>query len=243
MDWIMWGGILLPFIGTSFGAAGVYFLKKSAERKRGEILAGFSSGIMAAASVWSLLLPAIERSGHYGAWAFFPAAVGYWSGVLFLVLLEDLLPKKEKAEKSLLTLAMVLHNIPEGMAVGVVYAAWKAGNAGVTLAGATSLALGIAIQNIPEGAVISMPLLASGKGKGESFRAGVLSGAVEPLSAALTLMAAGIIVPLMPYFLSFAAGAMFTVVVKELIPEAGEKGIIWFSVGFTLMMALDVALG
>lgn len=233
----------MPFIGTALGAAGVFFLKSGLGARTREILTGFAAGIMAAASVWSLLLPAIDQSEGYGALSFLPAAAGFWIGVLFLELIDKLVPGFEKRGRGMLVLAVVLHNIPEGMAVGVIFAGWRAGNAGVTLAGATALSLGIAIQNIPEGAIISMPLRAEGRGCAGSFWAGLLSGAVEPVGAVLTLVTSELVVPLMPYFLSFAAGAMFAVVIRELIPEAGEKGAIWFSAGFTLMMALDVALG
>ena len=239
MNMEIWGGILLPFAGTALGAACVFLMKDGFSKSLREALAGFSSGIMAAASVWSLLLPAIDESGG----RFVPAFIGFWIGVFFLELIDRILPGLEKRGNDLLVLAVVLHNVPEGMAVGVIFAGWLAGNDGVTLAGAMALSLGIAIQNVPEGAIISMPLGAAGEKRGKAFRAGVLSGAVEPVGALLTLAASGAVIPLMPYFLSFAAGAMFTVVIRELIPEAGERSALWFAAGFTLMMALDVALG
>ena len=239
MELEIWGGLLLPFIGTALGAACVFLMKNGLSEKLEAALAGFSSGIMAAASVWSLLLPAIAESGG----RFLPAFIGFWVGVLFLEWIDKVLPGLERRGNDLLVLAVILHNVPEGMAVGVIFAGWRAGNAGVTLAGAMALSLGIAIQNIPEGAIISMPLRAAGEKRGKAFRAGVLSGAVEPVGAFLTIAASGAVIPLMPYFLSFAAGAMFTVVIRELIPEAGERGALWFAAGFTLMMALDVALG
>lgn len=252
-------GILLPFLGTALGAACVFFLRGALRHDLQRRLTGFAAGVMTAASVWSLLLPAIEQSSAMGRWAFVPAAGGFWTGVLFLLALDHIIPHlhmySEKAEgpptrlsrTSMLVLAVVLHNLPEGMAVGVVYAGYLAGSPGVTLAGAFTLALGIAIQNFPEGAIISLPLRAEGMGTGRSFVMGVLSGAVEPAGAALVLLAAEVLTPALPWLLSFAAGAMIYVVVEELIPEMSEGehsnlGAIWFSVGFTVMMALDVAL-
>ena len=243
-------GILIPFIGTSAGAACVFFMKKDLNQWVQRCLTGFAAGVMVAASVWSLLIPALEQS----------AAVGFWAGVLFLLLLDHIIPhlhqQTDKAEgpksrlqkTTMLVLAVTLHNIPEGMAVGVVYAGYLTGNAQITLMGALALSLGIAIQNFPEGAIISMPLRSEGMGKTKAFIGGVLSGIVEPIGAVLTILAAGLIVPALPYLLSFAAGAMLYVVVEELIPEmsAGEHsniGTILFAVGFTLMMILDVALG
>ena len=215
---------------------------------------------MTAASIWSLIIPAVEQSEKLGRWAFLPAFLGFWMGIAFLLFLDHAIPhlhrNAEKAEgpksrltrTAMLVLAVTLHNIPEGMAVGVVYAGLRSGSGEITAGGALALALGIAIQNFPEGAIISMPLYAEGKSRAESFWLGVLSGAVEPVFGALTVILAGLVVPAMPYLLSFAAGAMLYVVVEELIPEmsAGEHshiGVVLFAVGFSLMMALDVALG
>ena len=215
---------------------------------------------MTAASIWSLIIPAVEQSEKLGRWAFLPAFLGFWMGIAFLLFLDHAIPhlhrNAEKAEgpksrltrTAMLVLAVTLHNIPEGMAVGVVYAGLRSGSGEITAGGALALALGIAIQNFPEGAIISMPLYAEGKNRAESFWLGVLSGAVEPVFGALTVILAGLVVPAMPYLLSFAAGAMLYVVVEELIPEmsAGEHshiGVVLFAVGFSLMMALDVALG
>ena len=252
-------GILIPFAGTSLGAALVFVLRKSISENLQKILTGFAAGVMVAASFWSLLQPALESSEGMGSLAFLPAAVGFLVGVGFLLLLDILTPhmhldhQDEGPRSGLkrttkLILAVTLHNIPEGMAVGVVYAGFLAGNAGITAAGALTLAFGIAIQNFPEGAIVSMPLRAEGMSKGKTFLFGVLSGIVEPLAAAVTVFAAGAVVPVMPYLLAFAAGAMMYVVVEELIPEMSEgkhsnRGTIAFSLGFVLMMILDVALG
>ena len=253
-------GILIPFLGTSLGAASVFFLKQSLGDHIQRALTGFAAGVMVAASVWSLLIPAMEQSTALGRLAFFPAAAGFWLGVLFLLLLDHIIPhlhrNSEQAEgprsqlqrTTMMVLAVTLHNIPEGMAVGVVYAGYLSGTAQITAAGALALSLGIAIQNFPEGAIISMPLRAEGMSKGRAFWGGVLSGIVEPIGAVLTVLAAGIIVPALPYLLSFAAGAMLYVVVEELIPEMSQGehsniGTVFFAVGFSLMMILDVALG
>ena len=253
-------GILIPFLGTTLGAACVFFMKKSLSDLVRRSLAGFAAGVMVAASIWSLLIPAIEQSEGMGKLSFLPAFIGFWVGVLFLLLLDRLIPhlhvgsKQAEGPKSrlgrttMMVLAVTLHNIPEGMAVGVVYAGYLTGNVQITLMGALALSLGIAIQNFPEGAIISMPLRSEGMGKTKAFIGGVLSGIVEPIGAVITILAAGLIVPALPYLLSFAAGAMLYVVVEELIPEmsAGEHsniGTIFFAVGFTLMMILDVALG
>ena len=253
-------GLLIPFVGTAAGAACVFFLKKDLKISVQRALTGFAAGVMVAASIWSLIVPAIEQSEPKGRLAFLPAFIGFWLGVLFLLLLDEVIPHlhvginqaegpKSKASRTLMmVLAVTLHNIPEGMAVGVVYAGLISGSANITAGGALALALGIAIQNFPEGAIISMPLYAEGKSKPRSFWLGVLSGAVEPIFGALTVLIAGLVVPAMPYLLSFAAGAMLYVVVEELIPEmsAGEHsniGVISFAIGFSLMMALDVALG
>ena len=247
-------GILLPFVGTSAGAACVFFMRNQLKREVQRALTGFAAGVMVAASIWSLLIPAMEQVN-----SFLPAVIGFWIGILFLLLLDKLIPhlhmNTDQAEgpkiglsrTTKMVLAVTLHNIPEGMAVGVVYAGFLSGNAGISAGGALALSLGIAIQNFPEGAIISMPLRAAGKSKRRAFRDGVLSGAVEPIGALLTVLAAGLIVPAMPYLLSFAAGAMLYVVVEELIPEmsAGEHtntGVLMFATGFALMMALDVAL-
>ena len=253
-------GILIPFLGTSLGAGCVFFLKNSLRDGIQRALTGFAAGVMVAASVWSLLIPAMEQAADLGGLAFFPAAVGFWLGILFLLLLDHLIPhlhqnslqaegpKSQLQRTTMMVLAVTLHNIPEGMAVGVVYAGYLAGTAQITAAGALALSLGIAIQNFPEGAIISMPLRAEGMKKGRAFWGGVLSGIVEPIGAVLTILAAGIVVPALPYLLSFAAGAMLYVVVEELIPEMSQGqhsnvGTVFFAVGFSVMMVLDVALG
>ena len=253
-------GLLIPFLGTSLGAAGVFFMKKELSSKVQRALTGFASGVMVAASIWSLIVPALEQSKGMGKLSFLPAFIGFWLGILFLLLLDSVIPhlhmNAEKAEgpstklkkTTMMVLAVTLHNIPEGMAVGVVFAGLLSGSGTVTAGGALALSLGIAIQNFPEGAIISMPLHAQGQSRCKAFVGGVLSGAVEPVGAVLTILAAGLIVPAMPYLLSFAAGAMMYVVVEELIPEMSEGehsniGVLMFAFGFTLMMALDVALG
>ena len=253
-------GILIPFLGTSLGAGCVFFLKNSLRDGIQRALTGFAAGVMVAASVWSLLIPAMEQAADLGKLAFFPAAAGFWLGILFLLLLDHLIPhlhqnslqaegpKSQLQRTTMMVLAVTLHNIPEGMAVGVVYAGYLAGTAQITAAGALALSLGIAIQNFPEGAIISMPLRAEGMKKGRAFWGGVLSGIVEPIGAVLTVLAAGIVVPALPYLLSFAAGAMLYVVVEELIPEMSQGqhsnvGTVFFAVGFSVMMVLDVALG
>ena len=253
-------GILIPFLGTALGATCVFFMKKSLGEGVQRALTGFAAGVMVAASVWSLLLPAIEQASGMGRWSFVPAAAGFWIGILFLLALDHIIPhlhaKSGQTEgprsrfqrTTMMVLAVTLHNIPEGMAVGVVYAGYLSGSAQITAAGALALSLGIAIQNFPEGAIISMPLRAEGMKKGSAFAGGVLSGIVEPIGALLTIMAARLIVPALPYLLSFAAGAMLYVVVEELIPEMSQGthtnvGTIFFAIGFSLMMVLDVALG
>lgn len=253
-------GILIPFFGTALGAACVFFMRGKLHVLLQRILTGFAAGVMVAASVWSLLIPAIEQSEGMGKLSFIPAAAGFLLGILFLLLLDRIIPhlhmnsseaegpKSTLSKTAMLVLAVTLHNIPEGMAVGVVYAGLLYGNMEITSAGALALSLGIAIQNFPEGAIISMPLQAEGVSKPKSFFYGVLSGVAEPLGALLTIFAASFFVPVMPYLLSFAAGAMIYVVVEEMIPEmsAGKHsntGTISFAAGFTIMMILDVALG
>lgn len=253
-------GIAIPFLGTSLGAACVFFMKKTLSDHVQRSLTGFAAGVMVAASIWSLLIPALEQAESLGTLSFMPALVGFWLGVLFLLLLDHIVPhlhaKSQEAEgpksqlerTTMMILAVTLHNIPEGMAVGVVYAGYLSGNAKISAAGALALSLGIAIQNFPEGAIISLPLRAEGMSKQKAFVGGVLSGIVEPIGAILTILAAGFIVPALPYLLSFAAGAMLYVVVEELIPEMSQGahsniGTVFFAVGFSLMMVLDVALG
>ncbi len=253
-------GILIPFLGTSFGAACVFFMRQALNKQIQRALTGFAAGVMVAASIWSLLIPAIEQSARLRTLAFLPAAAGFWLGILFLLLLDRLVPhlhlgsdqaegpKSQLQRTTMMILAVTLHNIPEGMAVGVVYAGYLSGASQITAAGALALSLGIAIQNFPEGAIISMPLRAEGMKKGRAFLGGVLSGVVEPIGAVLTVLAAGLVVPALPYLLSFAAGAMLYVVVEELIPEMSEGkhsniGTVFFAIGFSLMMALDVSLG
>lgn len=254
-------GIMIPFLGTALGAGCVFFLKNQLQPLVQKILLGFASGVMVAASVWSLLIPAMESSKDMGKLSFIPAALGFLLGILFLLLMDRVIPHlhmgSEKAEgpqvklkkTTMLVLAVTLHNIPEGMAVGVVFAGMLTEQAQITLAGAMALSIGIAIQNFPEGAIISLPLKSEGDtGRGKAFLYGVLSGIVEPLAAALTIVLFGLIHPVLPYLLAFAAGAMIYVVVEELIPEASEGdhsniGTIGFALGFVLMMILDVALG
>ncbi|MBO4419770.1 MAG: ZIP family metal transporter [Oscillospiraceae bacterium] len=253
-------GLLIPFLGTALGAACVFFMRRVLSQTVQKALSGFAAGVMVAASVWSLLIPAMEQAAEMGGWAFLPAFIGFWLGILFLLILDHVIPhlhrnanavegpRSKLARTTMMVLAVTLHNIPEGMAVGVVYAGLISGSGEITAGGALALALGIAIQNFPEGAIISMPLHAEGAGKGRAFLYGVLSGAVEPIFGFVTVLAAGLIVPAMPYLLSFAAGAMLYVVVEELIPDmaAGRHshvGVLLFALGFSLMMALDVALG
>lgn len=260
MNFEVFFGLLIPFVGTTLGAACVFFMKKGVSEPVHRALTGFAAGVMVAASVWSLLIPAIEQAADLGKWSFIPAAVGFWVGILFLLFLDHVIPhlhrntvsaegpKSKLQRTTMLVLAVTLHNIPEGMAVGVVYAGYLTGSAKITAMGALALSIGIAIQNFPEGAIISMPLRAEGMGKPKAFAAGLLSGIVEPVGAALTILAASLIVPVLPYTLGFAAGAMLYVVVEELIPEMSEGvhsniGTVFFAVGFSVMMALDVALG
>lgn len=253
-------GLALPFAGTALGAGCVLFMKRQLGKGVQRALTGFASGVMVAASIWSLLIPAMEQASDKGKFSFLPAVIGFWCGVIFLLLLDSIIPHlhmdADKAEglptkltrTTMMVLAVTLHNIPEGMAVGIVYAGFLSGSSEVTAGGAFALSLGIAIQNFPEGAIISMPIYAGGKSKGKAFASGVLSGAVEPIGAAFTMLFAGLFLPAMPYLMSFAAGAMLYVVVEELIPEMSQGehsnvGVLMFSLGFTLMMALDVALG
>ncbi len=253
-------GILIPFLGTTLGASCVLFMKKMMNKMVQRALTGFAAGIMVSASVWSLLIPSMDYAAEMGKFAFVPAVVGFWIGILFLLAMYHIIPHlhmdtdkaegpKSKLKKTtMLVFTVTLHNIPEGMAVGVVYAGYLAGNMQISAMGALALAIGIAIQNFPEGAIISMPLKAEGTSKGKAFLYGVLSGVVEPIGAVLTVVASGFIIPVLPYFLSFAAGAMMYVVIEELIPEMSHGdhsniGTVMFAVGFTLMMILDVALG
>lgn len=256
---IFWG-LMIPFIGTALGAGCVLFVKKELKPGLQKALLGFAAGVMVAASVWSLLIPAMDMSERLGKWAFAPAAIGFMIGILFLLFLDHIIPhlhigsdksegpKTSLGKSAMLVLAVTIHNIPEGISSGAVFAGILMGNAEVTMMGAFALSIGIAIQNFPEGAIISMPLRAEGESKGKAFLGGVLSGVVEPIGAVLTIIAAQLIIPALPYLLSFAAGAMLYVVVEELIPEMSQGehsdiGTVFFAVGFSLMMILDVALG
>lgn len=260
MDINVFMGLLLPFVGTTLGAACVFFMKGEMNHIVQKILSGFAAGVMTAASVWSLLLPSIDMSEEMKHLAFLPAAVGFSGGIVFLLLLDVLVPhihaetgqvegpKSHLRKTTMLILAVTLHNIPEGMAVGAVFAGVIYENTAVSILGAVALSIGIAIQNFPEGAIISMPLCSSGAGKKKAFFYGLLSGAVEPVAAVITILLSAYMVPILPYLLSFAAGAMIYVVVEELIPDAVSEnksniGTIGFSVGFLIMMILDVALG
>jgi len=253
-------GVLLPFLGTTLGSACVLFMRKELNQALQRALTGFAAGVMTAASVWSLLIPAMEQAEGMGVWAFIPAVTGFWLGILFLLVLDRAVPHLHQGSDepegpqinlqrtTMLVLAVTLHNIPEGMAVGAVLAGWIEGSATITMAGALTLALGIAIQNFPEGAIISMPLRSEGMHKSRAFLLGTMSGVVEPVAALLTIWAARFIIPALPYLLSFAAGAMVYVVVEELIPEMSQGrhsnlGTLFFTLGFTLMLTLDVALG
>lgn len=256
---IFWG-LFIPFLGTSLGAACVFFMRGEMHRGMQRGLTGFASGVMVAASIWSLLIPAIEESSDWGKLAFLPAVIGFGGGILFLLFLDHIIPhlhmgaeeaegpRSHLARTTMLVLAVTLHNIPEGMAVGVVLAGFLSGHGDITYASAMALSIGIAIQNFPEGAIISMPLRGAGMGKMKSFVGGMLSGVVEPVGGMLTILLTSLVVPLMPYLLSFAAGAMMYVVVEELIPEMSEGehsdiGVLTFALGFMVMMTLDVALG
>lgn len=259
ISWILTLGIMIPFLGTTLGAACVLFIKGEMNAKVRRALNGFAAGVMVAASVWSLLIPSLEQADGLGGWSFVPAVTGFWIGMLF-PLLNDMIQKMDtykagsvktkRKSTTMLVLAVTLHNIPEGMAVGAVYAGFLSGNAGISAAAALTLSMGIAVQNFPEGAIISMPLRSDGAGRKKAFLCGMASGAVEPAGAIVTVLAAGIIIPVLPYLLSFAAGAMFYVVVEELIPETAGKtgkgkyiGLFSFAAGFSVMMALDVVFG
>lgn len=253
-------GLLIPFLGTMLGSAMVFFMKKEINIKVKKLLLGFAAGVMIAAPIWSLLIPAIDMTEEQGKIGWFPAAIGFMFGILFLLILDNLIPHlhiegnkpegiKAKFKKTtMMLLAVILHNIPEGMTIGVVYAGVLAQNAGITLAGAVALSLGIAIQNFPEGAIISMPLKSEGVSKSKAFLYGTLSGIVEPIAALITILLTNAVLPILPYLLSFAAGAMIYVVVEELIPDAhaGEHsniGTIGVAIGFVIMMILDISLG
>lgn len=249
---------MIPFVGTVAGSALVFVMHRSLSHVIRTALSGFAAGVMTAASVWSLLIPSIEQSAWMGCFAFIPAVIGFWIGSLLLLVMDKIIPdmqsltegaeSRSRAGTTMLLLAVTLHNVPEGMAVGVMYAGLISESSDISAGGAFALALGIAIQNIPEGAIISMPLCAEGRGKAYSFTAGVLSGAVEPIGAWVTILISSLLVSVMPYLLSFAAGAMIYVVVKELVPRIAEDqrsdiGVVMFAAGFTVMMLLDVALG
>ena len=256
---VFWG-LAIPFLGTTLGSAMVFFMKNKINNKIEKLLLGFASGVMIAASIWSLLIPSIDMAEEQGVIAWIPATIGFLLGIFFLLILDTIIPHlhlnsnepegmKSKLKKTtMMVLAVTLHNIQEGMAVGVVFAGAVSGNTGITMAGAFALAIGIAIQNFPEGAIISMPLKSEGISKLKAFWYGTLSGIVEPIGAVLTIALTNLVVPILPYFLSFAAGAMIYVVVEELIPESqvGEHsniGTIGVAIGFAIMMILDVALG
>ena len=252
--------LFIPFLGTTLGAATVFLMKNKIHDKVEKLLLGFASGVMIAASVWSLLIPSIDMAGEQGKIAWIPATVGFLLGMVFLLILDTIIPhmhlKSDKPEgvhsklkkTTMMVFAVVLHNIPEGMAVGVTLAGAMLGETGITMAGAIALTIGIAIQNFPEGAIISMPLKAEGVSKPKAFLYGALSGIVEPIAAIITILLISVVIPILPYLLSFAAGAMIYVVVEELIPEsqAGNHsniGTIGVALGFVIMMILDVALG
>ena len=252
--------VLLPLLGTVLGSAGVFFMKGQMNRTLQRILLGFAAGVMVAASIWSLIIPAMDQAAHMGKLAFLPALVGVWAGFAFLLALDHLIPHLHinsqcpegtpcgLGKSTMMVLAVALHNLPEGMAVGVVIAGWLSGQESLSYASLLALSLGIAIQNMPEGAIISMPLKSGGMSRRRAFSYGAASGVVEPLGAVLTILLAGVLVPVLPYLLAFAAGAMLYVVVEEMIPDMSEGehsnlGTIFFALGFTLMMTLDVALG
>ena len=260
MNWNILLGILIPFVGTTLGSAMVFFMRKEMNGRVQKALLGFASGVMIAASVWSLLIPAIEMAEEQSNVAWLPAAVGFLLGIGFLLLLDTLTPhmhlteeepegiKADLKKTTMLVLAVTLHNIPEGMAVGVTFAGVMTGNTTITLAAAFVLSIGIAIQNFPEGAIISMPLRGEGISRRRAFLYGAASGIVEPIAALITILLTGMVVPILPYLLAFAAGAMIYVVVEELIPESQSGkhtniGTIGVAIGFVMMMVLDVALG
>ena len=253
-------GILIPFLGTSLGAACVFFMKNALRDTVQRALTGFAAGVMVAASVWSLLIPAMDMEAESGKWSVVPAAVGFLLGIGFLLLIDELTPhlhigtekpegiRSHLSKTAMLALAVTIHNLPEGMAVGVVFAGAENSASHISLAGAISVSLGIAIQNIPEGAIVSMPMRAAGNSRWKSFMLGSLSGVVEPIGAIAVMLLASLIMPVLPYMLAFAAGAMFYVVVEELIPEASSGqhsnlSTIGFAIGFVLMMVLDVVMG
>ena len=252
--------IFIPFVGTTLGAGCVFFIKGKLDMRLQRIFTGFAAGVMVAASIWSLLIPSLENAGHMGKWAFMPAVIGFWLGVIFLAAMDKAVPhlhmnsetaegpKSKLQRTTMMILALVLHNIPEGMAVGVLYAGAMMQEADITVTAALVLSLGIAIQNFPEGAIISIPLHGEGVKKSKAFTYGMLSGLVEPIAAVFTILVAEIVVPALPYMLGFAAGAMIYVVVEELIPEMSEGehshlGTFMFMIGFTAMMVMDVVLG
>ena len=260
MNLIIFQGLMIPFIGTTLGAACVFLMKEQMSEGLQRALTGFAAGVMVAASVWSLLIPAMEQSAHLGRLAFLPAVDGFWGGTAFMLLLDELIPhlhldedqpeglKSHLAKTTMMVLAVTLHNIPEGMAVGAVYAGLLLGGKSMTVSGAMALSLGIAIQNFPEGTIISMPLRAAGQSKAKAFLSGTGSGAVEPAAALLTILFADLIVPVLPALLGFAAGAMLYVVVEELVPEMSvgahsNVGVMMFALGFSVMMILDVVFG
>ncbi len=261
MDFEVTLGLLIPFLGTCLGSICVYFMRNELSEHIQKILTGFAAGVMMAASIFSLLIPSIQQESEMGKWSVMPAFVGLWLGVLFLLLIDTIVPhlhkfaqqsegiKKDSLSKQMMMLlAVAIHNIPEGMAVGVVFAGYLQGNVYLSFTAALSLSIGIAIQNFPEGAIVSMPMHSKGLSKNKACFYGILSGIVEPLGAILTICFSSVIVPALPYLLGFAAGAMIYVVVEELIPEMmhgnhSNWATIFFSVGFSLMMVLDVALG
>lgn len=253
-------GLLMPFIGTSLGASCVFFMKDALNEVTKKSLNGFASGVMMSASIWSLIMPSIEQSSHLGRLASIPTTIGFLLGIGFLLLLDVIVPhlhvgsirsegiKSNLKSTTMLVLAVTLHNVPEGMAIGIVFAGYLSGNTTITIMSALVLSLGIAIQNFPEGAIISMPLKVAGVSNTKSFIYGILSGVVEPIGATITILCANLLVPILPYLLSFAAGAMVYVIIEELVPEMSKgphsnMGTISFSVGFAMMMVLDVALG
>ena len=244
-------GVLIPFIGTTLGSGFVLFLKKNLNEKIQKLIIGFAAGVMIAASIWSLILPSSELARKQGIIDWLPPAIGFIFGIAFLIetnsVAEKIAKKKNGKKLNMIMFSVTLHNIPEGMAVGVCFAGFMAGNVGITLMAAMALSIGIALQNIPEGAIISIPLKLQGMGKGKSFLYGILSGLVEPIAAIITIMLLNIIVPLLPYLLSFAAGAMIYVVTEELVPEMHNSkrsvlGVIGVAIGFVIMMVMDMAL-